>query len=82
MVRNILTTYYLDKKLVKTCRAKHAGMAVLHAVHHLQQHHYEATLCEVFDGENGVLHAVLKKELVKGERLLQVVYKRSPEGVV
>jgi len=63
MSRNIQTTYYRRKALVKTNIAVDPNRAVLHAVNHLQHNQYEATHCEVFDNASGVLHAVLQRKM-------------------
>lgn len=72
--RNIQSSFYRGRHLVKTNRAAHANSAVLRAVDHLQLNHYEATTCEVFDIASGVLHAVLKRRL-SGD--LEILYKRE-----
>ena len=78
--RDIQTTYFDHRGLVlKINRAKWPSKAVLCAVQHLQKNTYSARICEVFDTQDGTLHAVLAKRLVKGESVLAIAYKRDPE---
>lgn len=79
MSRNIQTTYYFGKKLVRHNSAKHTNNAVLHCVEHMQLNHYEATTAEVFDLENGELHAVVKRSMKNKD--ISIVFKREVKEV-
>ncbi len=71
--RTIQTTYYRGRKLIKTNTALHSNTAVLRCVDHMQLNHYEATTAEVFDNDNGVLHAVVRRNS-KG---IVIIFKRE-----
>jgi hypothetical protein len=77
MTRNIQTTYYLGKKLVKNNTATYANNAVLHCVEHMQLNHYEASTAEVFDSSNGELHAVIRRNIKTNG--IAIVFKREVE---
>jgi hypothetical protein len=62
--RPILTTYWRDKEVVKTTRAKHPDKAVLHCVDHMQLNDYGATTAEVYDTETGEPHATVTHSVV------------------
>lgn len=72
--RNIQTTFFWHKKVVKINKASYANSAVLRCVDHLQFNQYDATHAEVFDSNSGVLHAVIKRSM-KGD--LTVLFKRE-----
>lgn len=63
-VRNIHTTYYRDKRVVRMTSAKWANNAVLNCVKHMQFNDYGATEAEVFDSVTGELHAVVTHSVV------------------
>ena len=74
--RTVQTVYYSDLKChkkVKLNHAKYANQAVLHAVHHMQQDTYRATIAEVYDSRTGVLYAVIRRNT----RGIVIVYKRD-----
>jgi hypothetical protein len=74
----IKTVYYSGvsklSNVVKTTASVYAFNAVPNAVRHLQTNEYGATLCEVYDENNGTLHAVMKRN-VKGE--IHILFKRE-----
>ena len=76
--RNIKTVYYAGStamsNVVKTTSSAYSFNAVPNAIRHLQTNEYEATLCEVYDENNGALHAVIKRS-VKGE--IHILFKRE-----
>lgn len=76
--RHIKTVYYSGvshlSNVVKTTASAYAFNAVPNAVRHLQTNQYGATLCEVYDENNGVLHAVMKRN-VRGE--IHILFKRE-----
>lgn len=74
MQRQITTTFYRGKNLVKTNHAAYPNRAVLRCVDNLQINHYEATHAEVYDCSNGQLHAVIKRS-INGN--LEVLFKRE-----
>lgn len=57
--RQIQTTYYRGKKLVRTTLAKWANNAVINCANHMQFNDYGATVAEVFDHRTGQVHAVI-----------------------
>ncbi len=74
---NLITIYYLGNRIVKTNRAKYSHTAVLACVNNMQFNKYEATHAEVFDGEDGVVHAIVKAELVRGKHEIRILFKRE-----
>jgi len=78
--RNIKTVYYSGvsklSNVVKTTASMYAFNAVPNAIARLSDNQYNATLCEIYDETNGVLHAVIKRR-VSGA--LEVLFKRTPE---
>lgn len=76
--RPIRTVYYSDHRanvVEKVNRGIHARTAVPRAVDHMQLDHYGAVLCEVYDDQTGVLHAVLKHSLEKGA--IHILFQRE-----
>lgn len=83
--RPIRTVYYSDSRarvVEKVSRGKFARTAVPRAVDHMQVNHYSAILCEVYDDTTGVLHAVIKRSIARGE--IHILYQREVqvEGVL
>lgn len=76
MTRNIQTTFYVGKKVVKNNTAMYANSAVLRCVDHMQTNHYHASVAEVFDNDTGELHAVIKRN-IKG---IVIVFKREVQN--
>ena len=74
-VRPIQTVFYQGKDAIKITRSKWANSAVPNAVKHMQTHQYEATHCEVYDIESGILHAVLKMPI--GGTEIRILFKRE-----
>lgn len=74
--RTIKTVYYYGRNIVKTNMAKHANMAVLHCVNHMQLNTYEATTAEVYDVETGVLHCVVRRTMKK----IEILFKREVQN--
>lgn len=74
-VRQIHTTYYFRKDVVKVNSAKYANNAVLSCVDHMQHNHYGASLAEVYDAHSGVLHAVVKRDM--GSSTIHILFKRD-----
>ena len=72
--RTIQTTYYHNKRVVKNTNSATAYNAVPNCIRHMQVNEYQATLAEVYDTENGVLHAVITRS-VKGT--ITIVFKRE-----
>ncbi len=76
-VRPIVTHYYhANKSLIKSNRAMHSNSAVLNCVNHMQLNHYDASVAEVFDETNGVLHAVVKRGWIRDGKI-QILFKRE-----
>lgn len=75
--RNIRTVYYYGNEVVKCNRAKYANTAVLACVKHMQFNTYEATHAEVFDDDDGVVHAIVKAKLVDGKHEIHILYRRA-----
>lgn len=75
--RRIQTVYYIGNKLVKRNLAKYATTAVTACVKHMQLNSYEATHAEVYDIDDGELHAVIKAALVKGKHEIHILFKRE-----
>ncbi len=75
--RNIITVYYDGDNIVKTNRAKYSHTAVLKCVDHMQFNHYDATSAEVYDDDDGVLHAVVVATLVAGKAEIRIIFKRE-----
>lgn len=83
--RPIRSVYYSDHRarhVVKTSRGKYARTAVPRAVDRMQVNDYSAVLCEVYDDSNGVLHAVIKRSIDRGE--IHILFQRevSTEGTL
>ncbi len=72
--RKIRTDFYFRKELVKTNVAADANRAVLHCVNHMQFNTYEATSAEVYDGETGALHCVVKRS---ADGTITILYRRE-----
>ena len=76
--RHIKTVYYSGvsklSNVVKTTRAMYAFNAVPTCITHMQWNQYEATLAEVYDESNGVLHAVIKRK-VSGN--IEILFQRT-----
>lgn len=67
--RPVLTTYYRDEgdghlHLLRVNQSVHCNTAVKNCVHHMQLNHYGATVAEVFDTRDGVLHGVVTHNVV------------------
>lgn len=78
--RLIRSDYYIDrkaKKLVATTRSKWAVNAVPRAIFHMQTNEYGANLCEVYDLDNGDVHAVIVSHLDHGNRKIEIAFKRE-----
>lgn len=75
MKRPIRTDFYQGKNLIHSNHARWANNATPQALKYLQVQHYQATHCEVYDVENGILHAVLRYRI--GENKIEVIYKRE-----
>lgn len=75
--RKIQTVYYFGTEVVKCNMAKYSNTAVLNCVNHMQFNSYEATHAEVYDVEDGVVHAVVKATLVHGKHEITILYKRE-----
>lgn len=73
----ILTIYYFGNEVVKRNCAKYSHTAVLACVNNMQFNKYEATHAEVFDSEDGVVHAVVKATLVRGKHEIHILFKRE-----
>lgn len=83
--RPIRSVYYSDHRarhVVKTSRGKYARTAVPRAVDRMQVNDYQAVLCEVYDDSSGVLHAVIKRSVDRGE--IHILFQRevSTEGTL
>lgn len=63
MRRPIVTSYYRGKALVKATMSSHPNNAVVNAIGHMQINEYQATTCEVYDGDSGELHAVIRRKM-------------------
>ena len=75
--RKIETRYYNRKReVIQINRAIYARTAVLRAVDHMQLDDYGAHVAEVFDIENGALHAVLVTDV---KRQMRIIFKRDPK---
>ena len=71
--RAIRTVFYRNKQVVKMNRAADAARAVLHCIDHMQSNRYEADAAEVFNEDDGTLHAVIRMTM-KG---IEIVYNRE-----
>lgn len=75
--RPIRSVYYSDfqaRNAVKITRGKHPESMVLRCVDHMRHNNYEAVLAEVFDEDDGVLHAVIKRR-INGD--IEIIYQRD-----
>ena len=76
--RPIYSTFLNHKgEMLRINRSKYGTNAVPRAVAHMQNDEYGAHVCEVFDSTTGTLWAVLRSGLKKGERTLEIVFKRE-----
>lgn len=75
--RKIQTVYYFGTTVVKRNTAKYSNTAVVACVNHMQFNSYDATHAEVFDSEDGTLHAVIKSALVRGKYEIHILFKRE-----
>lgn len=75
MTRSIVTAYYRGAKKIHINTSSDANRAVTLCVGHMQINHYGATAAEVYDSGDGVVHAVVRRN-VNGH--INIVYKRDP----
>lgn len=74
--RQIKAVFYNGRQApIRTNSGLHPRTMVLCAVDHLQTDEYSASVCEIYDAGNGVLHAVIKRT----PRKVEIVYKRDPK---
>lgn len=73
----IRTDYRRGNKLVKSTYGHWAANAVPNATRHLQTNEYGATVVEVYDMNNGVVHAVLTNKLNHGKCKMEILFKRE-----
>lgn len=76
--RGIVTSYLThDYQIIRKNYSTNANRAVQHAVGHMQENDYGATVAEVYDEYDGTLHAQLVFDLVGDMR---IAYKRDPKA--
>jgi hypothetical protein len=74
-MRNIQTHYFRKQKCIKINYSNDANLAVANAVRHMQVNHYGAHVCQVVDGESGIVHAELKRSVAGS---ISITYRRDP----
>ena len=75
--RKIQTVYYFEDSVIKRNTAKYSHTAVTACVNHMQFNTYAATHAEVYDTEDGVVHAIVKASLVRGQHEINIIFKRE-----
>ncbi len=75
--RSIQIIFYRGTKVVKSNRAKYAHTAVTSCVKHMQLNSYSATSAEVYDDDDGTLHAQVAIMLVNGKHEMVILFERD-----
>lgn len=63
MSRNIVTTFFFGRKIMKVNRGSILDMSVLHAIGHMQKNRYCARIAQISDAETGKLYAVITRNI-------------------
>ena len=71
---SITTVFYHRGKVVRINKSSLANNAVPRSVFYMQTNRYDATTAEVFDEHDGVLHAVITRN-IQGN--IKIVFKRE-----
>lgn len=75
--RTVHTNYWRGNHIVKTNTSAYHERAVVSAVKHMQSNQYAANVAEVYNSSTGMLYAVIRTSMAKGEPSIVIVFKHD-----
>jgi hypothetical protein len=78
--RTVRSVYYGDyngRKVVKITHGLHPESMVSNCIYHMRRNDYEALLAEVWDDDDGVLHAIVKCRISGELGIIEILYQRE-----